>query len=197
MTPDFGTFLRLFGETLRDPAAMGARISRLRWPHSVGWMGLGAVTLLTIIAVYLETLMPGRPETVLGLGNRPFADSVLLGAMTVVLVFVLYYAGRAFGGTGSFGGTLLVMTWFQAIVLMLIVIQLIVAFIAPPMAGFAAIIAFGLQMWCLMHFLNELHGFNSLFKALGLFVLSVFGFAVGLSFILLLVGGAAMVGVSG
>jgi len=65
------------------------------------------------------------------------------------------------------------------------------------MAGLVALIAMGLQIWCLMHFLNELHGFENLFKALGLFAFSVFGLAVGLSFILLLVGGAAMVGVSG
>ena len=197
MTPDFGAFLRLFGETMRDPAATGRQISMLRWPHQIGWMGLGAITALTVIAVHLVVMTSGTTEATAALGSRPFADTVLLGALNVLFIFVLYYAGRAMGGAGSFGGTLLVMTWFQAVVLTLVVIQLIAALIAAPMAGLVALIAMGLQIWCLMHFLNELHGFENLFKALGLFAFSVFGLAVGLSFILLLVGGAAMVGVSG
>ncbi len=193
MTADFGTFLRLFGETLKDPAAMARRITALRWPHQIGWMALGAITALTVIAVYFEGLAVNEGDGGI-LGGRPFLDAVLLGSMTVILIFVLYWAGRMIGGTGSFGSTLLVMTWFQAIVLVLITIQLIVTFIAPPLAGIVAIGAVVLQIFCLVHFLNELHGFNSLWKALGLFFLAVFGLAVGMTFIVLIIGGASIAG---
>lgn len=194
MTPDFGTFLRLFGETLKDPAAIARQIAGLRWPHEIGWMGLGGITALTVIAIYFEGLMPGRGD--LGIiGGQPFVDAILLGAMTVLLIFVLYWAGRAIGGQGTFGATLLMMTWFQAIVLVLITIQLIAGFIAPPLSGFVALIAVVLQIYCLVHFLNELHGFDSLWKAAGLFVMAVFGMALGMTVIVMLIGGASLVGV--
>lgn len=194
MTLDFGTFLRLFGETLRDPAGIAQKINRLRLPHQVGWMGLSAVTALTVVVVYLESFLPGLGDIGFGIGGRPFIDAVFLGAMTVILIFVLYYAGRAMGGTGTFGATLLMMTWFQAVVFVLISIQLISTLIAPGVSAFVALIALGLQMYCLIHFLNVLHDFKSLPKAAGLFFASVFGLVLGLAFILTLIGGASLVG---
>ncbi|MEL6572692.1 MAG: Yip1 family protein [Pseudomonadota bacterium] len=192
MTADFGTFLRLFGETLKDPAAMARRIKALRWPHVVSWMALASITALSVIAIHLEGMLPGQPELAI-IGGRPFVDAVLLGALTVILIFVLYWAGRAIGGTGTFGSTLLVMTWFQAVVLVMIAIQLIATLIMPGLSGFVALIAVVLQIYCLMHFLNELHDFDSLWKAAGLFILSVFGFAFGITLIVLLIGGASAV----
>ena len=193
MTADFNTFLRLFGETLKDPAAIARQVIALRWPHLVSWMALAAVTSLTVIAVHLEGMLPGQQELGI-LGGRPLFDAALLGAMNVILIFVLYWAGRAIGGTGSFGATLLIMTWFQTVVLVLITIQLIATFIAPSLAAFVALIAVVLQIYCLMHFLNELHGFKSLWKAAGLFFMSIVGFAFGITLIILVIGGASVVG---
>lgn len=194
MTFDLGTFLRYFGETLRDPAGVAKQITSLRLPHEVGWMGLTAVTALTVVVVYLESFLPGLGNIGFGIGGRPLIDAVFLGAMTVILIFVLFYAGRALGGTGTFGATLLIMTWFQAVVFVLITIQLIATLVAPGMSAFVALIALALQMYCLIHFLNVLHGFDSLPKAAGLFFASVFGLVLGLAFILTLVGGASLVG---
>ncbi|MEL6641526.1 MAG: hypothetical protein AAFP98_09475, partial [Pseudomonadota bacterium] len=89
MTADFGTFLRLFGETLKDPAATARQIKALRWPHQVSWMALASITALTVIAVHLEGMLPGRAELTI-IGGRPFTDALLLGSMTVILIFVLY-----------------------------------------------------------------------------------------------------------
>ncbi len=194
MSPDFGTFLRLFGETLRDPEAMARQIVKLRLPHEFGWMALASVTALTVIVVYLEGLLPGRSNVGVTIGGRPFFDMIFLGSMTVVFIFTLYYAGRAMGGAGTFGGTLLIMTWFQAVVLVLITIQLIVAFLVPTFGGIAALIAVVVQLYCLIHFLNVLHEFDSLAKSAGLFFLSLIGFALGLALILTAIGGAAVVG---
>ncbi len=191
---DLPTILTLIGQSLRDPANMADQITRLRVPHSVGWMMLALVTILTVMLVTAERMIPGRPEMLSNLGGSPFVDALFMGSMTVVFIFVLYYAGLAMGGKGSFGGTLLVMTWFQTIVLFLVVIQFFAVLIAPAVATLVSLVGFGLQIWCLMHFLNVLHGFDSLGKAFGLFAVSIIGFVFGLSFILLLVGGAAFVG---
>ena len=194
MTPDLGSFLRAVGDTVRDPATMARQIAQMRLPHEVGWMGLAAVIALTVVVLVASQMLLGSSTAAVNLGSRPFVDAILIGAMTVILIFVLYFGGRAMGGTGTFGGTLLVMTWFQAVVLVLVVIQLVATFIAPALGAFAALIVFGIQLYCLIHFLNELHGFNSLPKAAGLFVLALLGIAFGLAVMLTLIGGAAAVG---
>lgn len=194
MQLDFGQFLRAFGDTLRDPAGTAQLIVRQRIPHEVGWMGLAAVISLTVVALHVSNMVLGTTPEQMGLGLRPFFDVVFLGAMTVVMIFVLYFAGRAMGGNGTFGGTLLLMTWFQAIVLVLVVIQLIATFIAPGLGGIVALVAIGLQLYCLVHFLNELHGFQSLPKSAALFFVALIGIAFGLALIVTLIGGAAVMG---
>lgn len=191
---DLASYLNLVGQTFRDPAGVAGEIVKLRLPHAIGWMALGLVTVVTVIIISLERLIPGRPEMLTDLGGNPFLDVLFLGAMTVVFIFVLYYAGLAMGGKGTFGGTLLIMTWFQAIVLVLVAVQMLAVLLVPSVATLISLVGFGLQLWCLMHFLNVLHDFNSLGKAFGLFALSIIGFVFGLSFILLMVGGAALVG---
>ena len=194
MRSDLATVSSLVIETIKDPAAMGAKIAQLRLPHQVGWMGLGLVIVLTVLALGLEQMLPGGAPVMSGMGGGPFVDVIFLGAMTTVFIFVLYYAGRAMGGSGTFGGTLLIMTWFQTVVLFLVVAQLIAVLLLPGLALIVSMAAFAIQLWCLLHFLNELHGFKSLPKALGLFALTIMGFVFGLSIFLLLVGGATMVG---
>lgn len=191
---DVATLTGLIGQTFRQPAVVASEIVKLRLPHAVGWMALGVVTIATVIIISIERLIPGRPEMISDLGGNPFFDALFLGAMTVVFIFVLYYAGLAMGGKGTFGATLLIMTWFQTIVLVLVIVQMLAVLLVPSIATLVSLAGFGLQLWCLMHFLNVLHDFNSLGKAFGLFALSIIGFVFGLSFILLMVGGAALVG---
>ena len=195
MRSELSIITTLVGETIRDPAAMAGRIVNLRIPHAVGWMALGLVTVLTVIAIAIEGLIPGRPQMMSGFSGNPFIDTLFLGSMTTIFIFVLFYAGRAMGGQGTFGGTLLIMTWFQVIVFFLVLAQLIAVIISPALAVFVSFAGFALQIWCLLHFLNVLHGFDSLSKAFGLFALSIIGFVFGLAFFLLIIGGAAMVGV--
>lgn len=194
MTADFSSFLRLFGESLRDPAAVARQINALRWPHEISWMGLAAISAITVVLIYADAMLFGRAVGDLGQSGRPFVDAIINFASAAVLVFVLYYAGRAIGGTGTFGATLLIMTWMNAILLVMLCIILISALIMPGLASIISLICVGLTFYCLAHFLNELHGFGNIFKAIGLFIVAVCGCAFGLALILILIGGASVVG---
>ena len=191
---DFSDLMKFVGQTFRDPAGVAGQIVQLRLPQLVGWLGLAIVTILSVMAISIERLIPGRPEMLSNVGGNPFIDTVFLGGMTAIFICVLFYGGRVMGGSGSFGSTLLIMTWFQTIVLVLVVVQLIAVVVTPSVAAIISLVGFGLQLWCLIHFLNVLHGFDSLGKAFGLFALSIVGFVFGLAFILLMVGGAAIIG---
>jgi hypothetical protein len=191
---DLASTLRLFGDSLRDPADVARRIKALRVPHEAGWIVLGFGTIAVVILLHLERMMPGGAAQVAGLGGTAIMDVIILGALSVMMVFVFYLIGRSMGGTGSFGSTLAMMAWFQIIVLILVVIQVTAAIVLPTVAGFIAIGSFVVQIYCLIHFVNVLHGFDSLPKSAGLLVASIIGLGFGLALIVLLIGGAAIAG---
>ncbi len=194
MSYDLGTVLRLFGDTIREPAKVAAQIKALRAPHEAGWMLLAVATIGIVLLLYLELLLPGSSAQVERLGSSPFLDAAMLAAISVLMVFVYYMAGRSMGGTGSFGATLALMAWLQCIVLILVVIQVLISLVMPGLVGLFTIFSFVVQLWCLLNFVNVLHDFNSLAKSLGLLVLSVVGLGFGLALILVLIGGVSLAG---
>ncbi|MEJ6398173.1 YIP1 family protein [Yoonia sp. 208BN28-4] len=194
MSFNLGTVMQLFADTVREPATMAARIKAQRAPHDVGWSVLGVATIGIVLLLHLERLLPGSSAQVTGMGGAPFLDAVVLGAMTVLMVFVFYSAGRSLGGDGSFGATLALMAWFQCVVLILVVAQVLIGLVMPPIAGLFAIFSFVLQVYILLHFMSVLHSYNSLAKAAGLLVVSIIGLGFGLAVIVVLIGGVAVAG---
>lgn len=194
MTSDLSRILRLFGETLQNPADVANRIKSIRAPHEAGWMVLAFGTIAVVILLHLERLIPGSAAQTSGLGGTPFIDVVILGALSAMLVFVFYWIGRSMGGKGTFGATLAIMAWFQILVLFLVVIQVIAEILVPPLAGIVAIVSFVVQVFCLVHFVNVLHEFDSLPKSAVLLVASIIGLGFGLALIVLIIGGVAVAG---
>lgn len=194
MKEDFNQLLRMFVQTLQDPAGAGRTINALRWPHDIGWRVLAATTVLGAILVQVRGLLFGWPEALFVVANNPIGHAVIAFGMTVVLVFVLYYAGRAMGGSGTFGAALLSVAWFNVVVLILTTIQFLTLLVAPPLEGIVALITFGLEIWVLLQLLNALHGFNSLFKAFGLLILASFGVVIGFGAIIAVIGGLTTLG---
>lgn len=193
MTVDFGSFLRLFGTTVKDPAGVARQITALRWPHEIGWMGLVATSAVSVFLIHSFLMLFGVSELDGVRMASPLADGMINFASSVITIFIIYYAGRAFGGIGTFGATLLIMTWFNAVAMVLMVAVFISALIVPGLSAFILLGAVGLTFYILAHFLNELHGFNSLLKAIGLFIMSVCGILLGMALIVgLISGGAAM-----
>lgn len=191
---DFATVLRLCGETLRDPAAIAAQIKAQRVPHEAGWLVLGAATLLLVSEIHLVAFLFGATGLSIVPGAGPLTDVIVVGAASVVMIFVYYYMGRAMGGTGSFGTALNMLAWFQVISLFFATIQIIGMILLPGLAGIVSLVCLGLQLWVLVSFLNVLHGFDSMLRASGLLIFSIFGLAFGLTFIVLLIGGAGVTG---
>ena len=191
---DLSAILRLFGDTIRDPAAVASRIKGLRLPHQAGWIVLAVATISVVLLLHIERLLPGSTAQVVGFGGTPILDTVILGALSVMMVFVFYMMGRSMGGDGSFGATLALMAWFQVFVLVLVVAQVVAAIFLPVLAGVIAIGSLIVQVFVLIHFLNVLHGFDSLLKSAGLMIVSVFGLGFGLAIIVVIIGGLSAVG---
>jgi hypothetical protein len=128
---------------------------------------------------------PGMENMPVGPGATAFIQLLLL----VVMVFAIFWIGRAMGGTGSFEEAILLVAWLQFIMVCLQVIQAVALMFFPgvvvALIGMAGVALF---LWLLTNFVAVLHGFSSLFQVFIMILVSAFAIAFGLSIILTLIG---------
>lgn len=182
----FDAILPLIWQGVRDPRGTARRLLEFDLPLDALWSAMVLVVILGVLLTGAANLIaPPPPEAqeiaVLAIG--PFAQTVLLTAMQVALVLGLYRGGRAMGGTGTLAQTLLLTTFLQVMLLAAQIVQLALLILMPPLAGLFMIFVFFGAIVVLLIFVDELHGFASLGKALILFLLVSVG--VGLVVMLL------------
>jgi hypothetical protein len=191
-----GGVMRLLALTVRDPAEAARLLLSLNLSRGVLWQ---ALALVTIVSVLVVALSPGpMPDAATAEGTdalflSPFAYATILGASLVMLVFALHFTGAALGGTGSFAGTLTLVTWLEVLATAIRVAQVVTLLVAPMLAGIVSIAGLVLLFWTLVNFIRVLHGFSTLGRAVLTLLLAIAGMSVGLMLILGLIG----VGVAG
>lgn len=191
MTLDLPTFLRLVWQTVIAPAETAERIVALRLPRAVLWQAMALVTILSVLlAALVQGALPTLP-TATGTPIAPISYALILGGSLVILVFALHYTGQALGGNGEFSGAIALVVWLEAVAMVIRFAQGILLLISPAIAGLFSIVSLGILLWCLINFIDVLHRFDSRGKAVLVLFLAVVGIAVGLTFILALIGAGA------
>jgi hypothetical protein len=109
-----------------------------------------------------------------------------VGLSLVLLVLTTFYVGQLMGGQGDLQQTLTLMVWFHTVNLTLEVGQLLLTIISPYLAAMFSILVFGALIWCIVNFVNVLHGFESLMKSVVtlILLLLVMGILAGVIFVL-------------
>jgi hypothetical protein len=178
----------LIWRALTDPAAVAAKIVKVRYDRATLWSAVALVTVLTALAMALtQFLAPTTPPPGVVMPS-PLSLTAMLGFFLVAMILAVYFTGRVLGGTGKFSETLLLMTWFQFMTLVITPVQLVLSILFPFLSGFLSVMGVALWLFWLMHIINVLHGFNNLFKAFATFAIGVLGLAFGLAMVLALFG---------
>ncbi len=171
--------------SFRNPREGAAWVIGQRLPLSVAATALALTALVSAIltsAVFLAFGLQDTPE----LGAM--ARSPLVMAAVQILVQLLgslaiFHIGRQFGGRGSLPGTMAVMAWLEALMILLQCAQVLLLVLIPGFAEAFGFIGAALFFWLLTQFITELHGFRS---AATVF-LGVIGFGILLSILLTIV----------
>ena len=195
----------LMRESFQDPRAATRRVINLQLPRQSWWQ---ALLVIITVSVLLEQLLfwvsfggvtLPDPETlnvqerqVLSM-TRFYAENPLLMVglqigLAVIAIYAITIIGRLCGGTGIYDDALAMVTWFQAIILTLQVIQTIVGIVLPPLSGMAAVITLVLHFYLLTMFIAEIHGFERPGMVFMMIGLTILGFAVVFSVLLSLFG---------
>ena len=102
MNNNFQSLLRLFGQSITDPAGAARILTARRYDRQTLWTLLALVSVLSVLLLAVSNLLVPVvvPEEMIVI--TPMTYGVIIAASLVMLVFALYWVGRMFGGTGHF-----------------------------------------------------------------------------------------------
>ncbi|SIT79317.1 Yip1 domain-containing protein [Yoonia rosea] len=195
MTIDFQTWMRAVWTSIVEPTESARKALAMDIPAQALWTGLALVAVLNVMLVALLQVISPMPQAMQeqGFALSPFGFFGIIGIFFVLFVYGIFYAGRMIGGQGTLQATLTIVVWFQAVSLTLEGMQFVLVLISPAIGSIFGLLTLGALIWCFMNFINVLHGFNNLGKALGAIVLALIGTAL-VSGIILAVLGASPTG---
>jgi hypothetical protein len=190
MTINFQTWMQAVWLSIMEPSKMAEKAIGLNLPREALWTGLALVAVLNVVLLSLLQLLSPAPiafeDQVFALS--PFAYVAIVGVFLAMLVGGTFYTGKLMGGVGSFTATLTIIVWFQSVSLTLEAVQLVLVLISPAVASLFGMLSLGALIWCIVNFVNVLHGFESLGKALTAIVLALIGTALCAGIVLAIFG---------
>ena len=176
--------------TLQNPRQAARVLLAEGVPMRARTAGLLLVAVVSALLASLQvglTPQPLDPLSAFMLAS-PIRAAVVQWLFLALSVVLVHQVGRAFGGRGSFPDALLIVVWLQLLMLALQVLQLVVTFFSPALAGLIGLAGFGVFLWLMTTFIAELHGFTSrglVFLGMVLSCLAA-GFVLGILLILIL-----------
>jgi hypothetical protein len=198
MTVDFQTWMRAVWTSIMEPSESARKALAMDIPVQALWTGLALVAVLNVILVALLNVIlvevlqvPSSMPLAMqdqAIVVTPFGLFGFTALFFSLLVFGIYYAGRMIGGVGTLPDSLAILVWFLFVWLTLEAIQVLLFLLSPTIGGVFGLLTLGALIWCFMNFINVLHGFNNLGKALGAIVLALIGTALISGIILAVLG---------
>jgi hypothetical protein len=194
MTLTFADLMGLARQSLGDPRGVMRQVLRLPLSTAERWQALILAVALSAIAGEIVAILLGvGPDTVEGSPMAAlFGSPLRLAAGQIVLftAFAWFLAGLGarMGGRGDFGGMLMATCLLQFLLLLVQLIQVVLVLALPPLATIVGLVGFFLFFWWFANFVAEVHGFASLLKSLLLLLVTLVTVAVGLTFVLSMLG---------
>jgi hypothetical protein len=187
MTLTLNNLVAMAWRSVKNPREGAAELLAIGLPREALWPALALVVVLSIILANLAALLlAGEAGAAMPVG--PAATGFIQLALLVVMVFAVFWIGRAMGGTGSFEESILLVAWLQFVMVCVQVVQTGVLLVSTTIAEIFGLLGIALFLWLLTNFVAVLHGFTSLFKVFVMILVSAFGIAFGLSILLTLIG---------
>ncbi|WP_322865838.1 YIP1 family protein [Aquicoccus sp. G2-2] len=191
MTPDWGKLLKL---TLTNPKEAAAEVMLIRRMLSTEalWSTVILVAVLHTLITSLEMWVVPPPPEMVELIPAFFFKPALLAMMAagaiVLMVFALYWAGRALGGTADLRDVLATFTWLELMMAGAQLVALVLIFFSPGLSDLFSLMVFFWGVWALIAFIDRSQGFDSPMRAIGVLVATIGLMLAGLVIFSLFVG---------
>ena len=185
------TFVPVAAQALREPREAASTLMSMGVPTAALWPAFGALVCLSVILSYLSGGIEPVPDQA-SLSPLVLAfSSAIAGAASV---FLVWKVGAAMDGTGRFEEALLLTVFLQGLIFAGQLVEFLLLFLLPTLAGLLSIAIIVLTFWINLNFIAALHGFSSLWKSFGVLLLASLGVALILIFLMSLLGVQLMAG---
>ncbi|MCH2164104.1 MAG: YIP1 family protein [Marinovum sp.] len=175
------SILEMAWRSVTEPKRVAADLIEADLPESVLWPGLILVVLIaTIISGVINLLSPATGPLAEFVFS-PFVSAFLSFAGLAIVIFALHWTGQMFRGVGRLNDMILIITWAQ-FVLFIGQMALVVTVLILPVLGVLGFFAyFAAAIWMMVAFVDAVHGFDNLAKALGVILVALVGVAFGVA----------------
>ncbi|QBY00413.1 YIP1 family protein [Rhodophyticola sp. CCM32] len=175
-TATLGALLRLARHTVANPREGAATMLSFAPSRQALWLMFALVVVLsTFFGAILGLLRIRGDDAVMAFS--PVFLGLTLGVILFVAMHAIYRIGRAFGGTGRFEETMLLVIWLQSILTCVLLLRILALLVLPWLEPILVLAELALLFWLLIHFIAVLHGFQSLGQVFVMVILSIIGIA--------------------
>ena len=188
--------------TLFDPKEAAGQVMALRrgLSNETLWTAVVLAAVLNALLVSLGfQIVPPTPEQIAltpPIFFKPGMLAVLGTGVFVLIIFVLFWSGRALGGQGDLHDMLATFAWLQLVQAGVQIVIMVLTLIAMPLASLVNFVAFFWGLWILVAFVDRVHGFDNPLKAFSVLALAFGLMMAGLVLVVLMIGalGEGMIG---
>lgn len=152
-------------QTILQPAAAARTILSRDWPREVLWTGLFLGLVLNTLFFALQQVMFPVPDAaqVIRMGVTSYLMMNL--AIQLALIGGVTVAGRFLSGQGRMDQVMALMVWLLVLQAAGHAVMLLVIMLSPMLAVLMNLVIVAAGFFIMLHFVNEVHGLGSLFKA--------------------------------
>ena len=178
---DVSALLRL---TLTQPAEAARAVIGMGLPREHHWT-LFLLAIALSGAVWQLTVLVLRPEAPEGMAlPSGLTAAAVTGGSILLLAAAIRWIGRLAGGSGSLEQIMLLMIWFQIVLVALQVVEIVAMLVAPVLGPVVFFVVAAITLWVLTNFIAVVHGFRSLGRVFLGMVVAAFALAFVLSLLL-------------
>jgi hypothetical protein len=192
MTPLSQSLIELAKTSLTDPRQAARQLMALDLSRDTLWSAALLVSILSALVTHASLLGGGPIPAVLAFATSPFMLTVFMAANLVIVIFSLFWTGRALGGQGTLPGFIALMTWLQVMMVLFELAQMLVGLLLGPVSALLGLVAMGWWVWATVIFTTEGHRFEHWARALTTIALALAGVVAGLSIFLSLIGAGVL-----
>jgi hypothetical protein len=181
---------KLVKDSLVQPRVAARDVIGLGLGRDLLIQAAAAVTALGVVLGFVAVrLSSGEVDTVsAAILSNPLVGAALQFGIILLAGFLTFRIGQAFGGVGDLDGSLAIVVWLNAMMLLIQTGQLFLMLVVPPLAGLVAIATVVWALWAFANFVTELHDFQNPFFVLGGVILSMIVLFFGIAMILAILG---------
>lgn len=185
MTPQ--GLLTLAVQTVTMPREVAQWLLSLRLNREALGTAFGLVVVLNaLIFSIADQFLAETPGA--GLLGVPMVFLAIQGLTLLATILFMTWVGGIMGGTARLEEMAVLLIWLQALRVLVQAGLVIILPLAPALGGLVILLTSAAGVWIIIHFIDEAHGLNNLFKALLVLIFGIFGMAVALSIVLAMLG---------